>query len=149
MTTLSRWTWPRARSWWTGIRISTRNDRPRRDFQGPAARGERMKRIALVTLFPEMFDAVADHGITARALEPLRAASDGARHWATQEGGQARVIYLSPQGRVLDQAGVEYLGELPNLVLVAGRYEGVDERLIELAVDEEWSIGDYVLSGGE
>ncbi|MCK9468781.1 MAG: tRNA (guanosine(37)-N1)-methyltransferase TrmD, partial [Porticoccaceae bacterium] len=60
-----------------------------------------------------------------------------------------KVIYLSPQGRVLDQQGVEYLGDARNLVLIAGRYEGVDERLIALEVDEEWSIGDYVLSGGE
>src|SRR5690554_2029850 len=146
-----------------------------------------MKRIALVTLFPEMFDAVADYGITGRALDqglwalacfnprdyaedrhctvddrpygggpgmvmmiqPLRAAIAEARCWAGEQGGGVRVIYLSPQGRVLDQRGVEYLDEIPNLVLIAGRYEGVDERLIDLEVDEEWSIGDYVLSGGE
>ena len=61
----------------------------------------------------------------------------------------ARVIYLSPQGRTLKQ---EYLPELlapPHLILVAGRYEGIDERLITHDIDEEWSIGDYVLSGGE
>jgi len=59
------------------------------------------------------------------------------------------VVYLSPQGRRLDQAGVEALAAQPRLILVAGRYEGVDERFIEAEVDAEWSIGDYVLSGGE
>ncbi|MEJ2343824.1 MAG: tRNA (guanosine(37)-N1)-methyltransferase TrmD [Gammaproteobacteria bacterium] len=59
------------------------------------------------------------------------------------------VIYLSPQGRRLDQQGVQYLAGLPGLILVAGRYEGVDERLVQAEVDQEWSIGDYVLSGGE
>ena len=61
----------------------------------------------------------------------------------------ATVIYLSPQGRPLDQQGLVELAQRPSLVLLAGRYEGVDERLIEAEVDEEWSIGDYVLSGGE
>jgi tRNA (guanine37-N1)-methyltransferase len=61
----------------------------------------------------------------------------------------ATVIYLSPQGRPLDQEGLLELAQRPSLVLLAGRYEGVDERLIEAEVDEEWSIGDYVLSGGE
>lgn len=60
-----------------------------------------------------------------------------------------RVIYLSPQGRKLDQAGVRELARAQRLILICGRYEGVDERLIEAEVDEEWSIGDYVLSGGE
>src|SRR4030066_468215 len=62
---------------------------------------------------------------------------------------QAKVIYLSPQGRRLDQAGVLELSKREGLILLAGRYEGIDERLIETEVDEEWSIGDYVLSGGE
>lgn len=62
---------------------------------------------------------------------------------------EARVIYLSPQGRRLDQPGVQELAARSGLILLAGRYEGVDERLIENEVDEEWSIGDYVLSGGE
>jgi tRNA (guanine37-N1)-methyltransferase len=61
----------------------------------------------------------------------------------------AAVVYLSPQGRRLDQEGVRQLASRPGLVLVAGRYEGVDERVIQETVDEEWSIGDYVLSGGE
>lgn len=60
-----------------------------------------------------------------------------------------KTIYLSPQGRLLDQTGIKKLLENQCITLVAGRYEGVDERLIELEIDEEWSIGDYVLSGGE
>ncbi|HEY9150474.1 MAG TPA: tRNA (guanosine(37)-N1)-methyltransferase TrmD [Gammaproteobacteria bacterium] len=78
-------------------------------------------------------------------VEPLQAAIQAAR----QADVAAPVIYLSPQGRRLDQAGVRELVRRPRLILVAGRYEGVDERLIEAEVDEEWSIGDYVLSGGE
>ena len=62
---------------------------------------------------------------------------------------QAKVLYLSPQGRKLDQAGVLELSRRAGMILLAGRYEGVDERLLEAEVDEEWSIGDYVLSGGE
>ena len=61
----------------------------------------------------------------------------------------AKVIYLSPQGRKLDQQGVKQLAQNKKLVLVAGRYEGIDERVIQSEVDEEWSIGDFVLSGGE
>lgn len=62
---------------------------------------------------------------------------------------QARVVALSPRGIPLDQAGLERLGEAAHLVLVCGRYEGMDQRALDLAVDEELSIGDYVLSGGE
>lgn len=79
-------------------------------------------------------------------VQPLRDAIDDAR--AAQQGA-SHVVYLSPQGRPLDQAGVRELAGHGHLVLIAGRYEGVDERLIETEVDEEWSIGDYVLSGGE
>ncbi|MFN5744805.1 MAG: tRNA (guanosine(37)-N1)-methyltransferase TrmD [Methylococcaceae bacterium] len=61
----------------------------------------------------------------------------------------AKTIYLSPQGRLLDQQAVNAFSKMPRLILLAGRYEGVDERLIDAEVDEEWSIGDYVLSGGE
>ena len=62
----------------------------------------------------------------------------------------ARVLYLSPQGRVLRHAAVmEMAGAARDLILIAGRYEGIDERIVALEVDEEWSIGDYVLSGGE
>lgn len=71
----------------------------------------------------------------------------GAARTDAPEG--VRTVYLSPQGRRLDQAGVVELSQRPGLILVAGRYEGVDERLIEMEIDEEWSIGDYVLSGGE
>ena len=139
--------------------------------------------IGVITLFPEMFDAVIDCGITSRAvdsgllkvdcwnprtftsdrhqtvddrpygggpgmvmkIEPLRAAITAAR----KELPQAKVIYLSPQGRKFDQRGAEELVRCEQLILVAGRYEGIDERVIETEVDEEWSIGDYVLSGGE
>jgi len=141
-------------------------------------------RIDVVTLFPEMFEAIRGSGIPRRAIdrglldlqmwnprdftidrhrtvddrpygggpgmvmqfEPLRDALKAIRA-ADEE--TAPVIYLSPQGRKLDQAGVQELAHRPRLILLAGRYEGVDERLIEAEVDEEWSIGDYVLSGGE
>lgn len=79
-------------------------------------------------------------------VEPLRDAIRDARKAA---GQGSRVIYLSPQGRTLTQAAVKALAQQPGLILIAGRYEGVDERIIETEVDEEWSIGDYVLSGGE
>ncbi|MBI3343913.1 MAG: tRNA (guanosine(37)-N1)-methyltransferase TrmD [Gammaproteobacteria bacterium] len=140
--------------------------------------------IAVVTLFPDMFKALTDYGVTGRAVhrgvvrlscwnprdytedrhrtvddrpygggpgmvmrvEPLSAAIVAARGAA---GEGSRVIYLSPQGRRLDQSGVNELAALSGLVLVAGRYEGIDERVIVTQVDQEWSIGDYVLSGGE
>lgn len=79
-------------------------------------------------------------------VEPLRKAIHAAKAAAE---GPARVVYLSPQGARLTQRRVEELATLPRLVLLCGRYEGVDERLIEREVDEELSIGDYVLSGGE
>ena len=141
-------------------------------------------RIDVVTLFPQMFEAVSQYGITRRAVEqgivelgtwnprdythdkhrtvddrpygggpgmlmkvqPLR----DALHDAKAAGeGKAHVVYLSPQGRPLTQQGVKKLATQQHLVLIAGRYEGVDERFIETEVDAEWSIGDYVLSGGE
>ncbi len=77
---------------------------------------------------------------------PLQAAVTAARE-ALPEGSP--VICLSPQGRVFDQAAAARLSALPGLVLIAGRYEGIDERLIEAVVDEELSLGDFVLSGGE
>ena len=80
------------------------------------------------------------------AVEPLRSAIRDARAAA---GPDARVSLLSPQGRPLKQPAVRELAERQDLILVCGRYEGIDERLIELEIDEEWSIGDYVLSGGE
>ena len=79
-------------------------------------------------------------------VAPLQGAIAAARQAV---GGKAKVIYLSPQGRTLDQAAVEQLARQDALVLIAGRYEGIDERLIESEVDEQFSIGDYVLSGGE
>jgi tRNA (guanine37-N1)-methyltransferase len=79
-------------------------------------------------------------------VEPLRSALRAARAAAPQG---SRTIYLSAQGRVMNHAVVSELSELPGMILVAGRYEGVDERLIASEVDEELSIGDYVLSGGE
>lgn len=141
-------------------------------------------KVAVITLFPEMFTAITAHGITGRAVkqglidiqcwnprvftadrhstvddrpygggpgmvmmvQPLRDAIAVAKKWT---GAQTRVIYLSPQGRPLDQAGVTELADYQNMVLVAGRYEGIDERLLQTVVDEEWSIGDYVVSGGE
>jgi tRNA (guanine37-N1)-methyltransferase len=79
-------------------------------------------------------------------IEPLQQSIEDARG---KVGKTARVIYLSPQGRRLDHAKVVELSQASGLILVAGRYEGVDERLIQAEVDEELSIGDYVLSGGE
>ena len=140
--------------------------------------------ISVVSLFPEMFAAVSDYGVTGRAVQNglLKIQCCNPRDYTTDRhqtvddrpygGGPgivmktaplekaiqaakasvapgATVIYLSPQGRPLDQEGLVELAQRPSLVLLAGRYEGVDERLIEAEVDEEWSIGDYVLSGGE
>jgi tRNA (guanine37-N1)-methyltransferase len=78
--------------------------------------------------------------------EPVEAAIKSANA-ALQDGGP--VIFLSPQGRPFDQAAAQRLAGLPGMVLLAGRYEGIDERLIESQVDEELSLGDFVLSGGE
>lgn len=78
-------------------------------------------------------------------VEPLKAAIDDAKAAAPE----SKVIYMSPQGRPFTQAAAQQMSEQPGLILLAGRYEGIDERLIEAYVDEEWSIGDYVLSGGE
>ncbi len=79
-------------------------------------------------------------------IEPLRATLAAAR---AADPAPARVIYMSPQGQRLTQARVRELAALPRLILLCGRYEGVDERLLQAEVDEELSIGDYVLSGGE
>ncbi|MFT4248570.1 MAG: tRNA (guanosine(37)-N1)-methyltransferase TrmD [Pseudomonas sp.] len=79
-------------------------------------------------------------------IEPLRACLGAVRAADPQP---APVIYLSPQGRPLTQSRVRELAALPRLVLLCGRYEGVDERFLAAEVDEEISIGDYVLSGGE
>jgi tRNA (guanine37-N1)-methyltransferase len=79
-------------------------------------------------------------------VEPLRSAVGAARK---AHDGDVKVSLLSPQGRRLDQAAVGQLAKRKGLVLICGRYEGIDERLIGLEVDEEWSIGDYIISGGE
>jgi tRNA (guanine37-N1)-methyltransferase len=78
-------------------------------------------------------------------VQPLKDAIESAKQWVPN----AKVIYLSPQGRTLTQEGVQQLAKQAEFILVAGRYEGVDERLIQSQIDEEWSIGDFVLSGGE
>jgi tRNA (guanine37-N1)-methyltransferase len=62
---------------------------------------------------------------------------------------ETKVIYLSPQGRTLNQSAVKEMSAEQGLIFLCGRYEGVDERVLEMQVDEEWSLGDYVLSGGE
>ncbi|VFP78338.1 tRNA (guanine-N(1)-)-methyltransferase [Candidatus Erwinia haradaeae] len=79
-------------------------------------------------------------------IEPLKRAI----HAAKKSGGKdGKVIYLSPQGHKLNQTKVYELATSKTLILVCGRYEGIDERLIQTEIDEEWSIGDYILSGGE
>lgn len=79
-------------------------------------------------------------------IEPLRACLSATR---MADAVPAPVIYLSPQGRSLTQAKARELATLPRMILLCGRYEGIDERLVVAEVDEEISIGDYVLSGGE
>ncbi len=140
--------------------------------------------FGVVTLFPEMIQALTGQGVSGRAvkqekvsvtcwnprdyaydnyqtvddrpygggpgmlmkIQPLKDAIHAAKAAA---GEGAKVIYMSPQGRKLDQEGVLELAQHDKLILVAGRYEGIDERLIEAEIDEEWSVGDFVLSGGE
>jgi len=80
------------------------------------------------------------------AVEPLRSTIAEVRK---KHGSETRVSLMSPQGRKLNQAGVSELAGRESLILVCGRYEGIDERLIQSEIDEQWSIGDYVLSGGE
>ncbi|MDZ7839832.1 MAG: tRNA (guanosine(37)-N1)-methyltransferase TrmD [Gammaproteobacteria bacterium] len=142
-------------------------------------------RIHVISIFPAMYSAVTEEGVTARAFDkgllelaiwnprdftadvhrsvddrpygggpgmvmtaqPLADAVEAARADARHPG--APVIYMSPQGSLLDQKAVERYAALEEVILVAGRYEGVDERFIQQYVDEECSIGDYVLSGGE
>ncbi len=79
-------------------------------------------------------------------VEPLRSTIRAAKQ---ADKRPVKAGLLSPQGRPLDQAAVRELAERDRLLLVCGRYEGIDERLVQLEIDEEWSIGDYVLSGGE
>jgi tRNA (guanine37-N1)-methyltransferase len=93
-------------------------------------------------------------------VQPLADAIVAAREYATKNDGQekagnnTRVVYLSPQGSRLDQQAISLFAEngknsQTSYILIAGRYEGIDERLIEQYIDEQWSVGDYVLSGGE
>ncbi|PHS25254.1 MAG: tRNA (guanosine(37)-N1)-methyltransferase TrmD [Methylophaga sp.] len=141
-------------------------------------------KLGIVSLFPEMFDAITKYGVTGRAVtqgklsldywtprnfttdkhqtvddrpygggpgmvmkvEPLQQAIRAAKQ---RLGEQTKVAYMSPQGRKLDQQGLQELATRQTMIFVAGRYEGIDERLISEQIDEEWSIGDYVLSGGE
>jgi tRNA (guanine37-N1)-methyltransferase len=145
-------------------------------------------RFDVISLFPEMFDAITKHGITSRALErkiyslnvinpreftadnhktvddrpygggpgmvmlaePLSQAINAAKALNAKVGiVGAKVIHLSPRGKPLTHEKVMQLCQQQGLILLASRYEGVDERLLEALVDEEISIGDYVLSGGE
>jgi tRNA (guanine37-N1)-methyltransferase len=138
--------------------------------------------IAIVTIFPQMFDSFVCEGMTRRALEagqlqlefrnPRDFTEDNHRQVDDRPYGggpgmvmmaeplnqaigsaraavRGRVIYLSPQGRRLEQKRVRELASEAGLVLLAGRYEGVDERVLDAEIDEEISIGDYVVSGGE
>ena len=66
-----------------------------------------------------------------------------------KQNPDAKLVYLSPQGKLINQQLINQAVSLDNLILLCGRYEGIDERLIQMEVDEEWSIGDYVISGGE
>jgi len=79
--------------------------------------------------------------------QPLQDALKAAKKAAAKR--RPKVVHLSPQGRRFDQATAQDWLAMESVILLAGRYEGIDERLLELEIDEEWSIGDYVLSGGE
>ena len=147
--------------------------------------------FAVVTLFPEMFAALQQYGVSGRAIrngltrislvnprdftsdvhrtvddrpygggpgmvmlpEPVLQAIAGAKAQLAETAGQSgrpKVVYLSPQGQPFtQQLAQQNVAEGRPIVFLAGRYEGIDERIIDLAVDEEWSLGDYVLSGGE
>jgi len=144
---------------------------------------EKLFRAGIITLFPEMFEAISEYGISGRALkeglvtlglwnprdytedrhqtvddrpygggpgmlmktEPLELAIKAAR----KELPAAKVIYLSPQGRPVDQQAINRLAEQESVIFLCGRYEGIDERIIDTQVDEELSLGDFVISGGE
>lgn len=79
-------------------------------------------------------------------VKPLQEAIKKAKEVA---GHDVKVIYLSPQGKQLNHSSIYKLSQNKKLILICGRYEGIDERIINLEVDEEWSIGNYILSGGE
>ena len=137
----------------------------------------------IITLFPEMFSAIKEEGVIARAMKKslilintwqLRDFSSNNYRNVDEKpyGGGAgmviqvkpirdsiskikqsspntKVIYLSPQGKKLDQNMVEELATIESITMLCGRYEGIDERVIENDIDFEISIGDYVISGGE
>lgn len=140
--------------------------------------------FGVVSLFPEMFEAITSYGVTGRAVKrglidincwnprdfthdkhrtvddrpfgggpgmlmKVQPLQDAIRSAKQASPAEAKVIYLSPQGRKLDHSLAKELGSLNSLILVAGRYEGIDERLIESEIDMEISLGDFVLSGGE
>jgi tRNA (guanine37-N1)-methyltransferase len=141
--------------------------------------------FGVISIFPEMFAAIADYGVTGRAIkknivqfncwnprdftvdihktvddrpygggpgmvmkvQPLRDAIVAAKQ---QLGEQTLVIALTPQGQKVTQATLQkVVNSNKNVIFVAGRYEGIDERLFALIIDQEWSLGDFVLSGGE
>ena len=140
--------------------------------------------LGIVTLFPEMFAAVTEYGISGRAVrlglmnlelfnprdytsdkhrtvddkpfgggpgmlmktEPLMASIAAAKQAA---GENAKVIYLSPQGKTLKQDSIIDLAKRQGMVLLCGRYQGIDNRVLQSEIDEEWSLGDFVISGGE
>ena len=144
--------------------------------------------VSVITLFPEMFDALSDAGISGRAIKqgllslatvnprdfaedrhqsvddrpygggpgmvmtvaPLSQAIDSAKSNMNVPGKPPpKVVYMSPQGKLLDQQVINELAQQDSLIVLCGRYEGIDERLIDAEVDQELSLGDYVISGGE
>ena len=124
---------------------------------GVTGRALRDGKISLATFNPRDFTKdkhqTVDHhpygggpGMVMMA-EPLLSAIAAAKAAAPNP---AKVIYLSPQGQQFNQAAAETFAATPHsYIFIAGRYEGIDERVIESVVDEEWSIGDYILTGGE
>lgn len=140
-------------------------------------------KFEIITLFPEMFSAIKEEGVIARAIKKsiISISEWQLRDFSANKykniddkpygggGGmvmqvkpirdciakikeqspETKVIYLSPQGQQLNQSLVEKLASFNSLTLLCGRYEGVDERIIENDIDYEVSIGDYVISGGE
>lgn len=156
--------------------------------------------LGIISLFPEMFAAISEFGITGRACrnglinlsfwnprdftndkhrtvddkpfgggpgmlmktEPLQAAIAAAKVavaeaampkgeliGANAQQARPKVVYLSPQGKPLHQQAIVELAKRPSMLLLCGRYQGLDARLVDCEVDEEWSLGDFVLSGGE
>ncbi|MDB0063740.1 tRNA (guanosine(37)-N1)-methyltransferase TrmD [Gammaproteobacteria bacterium] len=123
--------------------------------QGVVGRAIQQGKAKLNVINPRQFSTLSHERVDDRPygggpgmvmqFEPLQAAIMQARG----QSNDAKVIYLSPQGQSLRQESVRRLAKESHLILLCGRYEGIDERLIEAEVDEEWSIGDYVISGGE